>query len=158
MLVYDLHAPRGPFNSPKVARNRWRSTWKEFLPSVEWCTGQSGAPPDNTVAVRCAISFHIWRSQPLVLGICWRTGQCSVHTGQSGVPNRPLARPRVAHWSRDRPFAAGVVGSPDSPVHHQTVRWFIATSPSLFPRVPSWRRASLGHRTLSGAPLDSPVC
>jgi hypothetical protein len=58
----------------------------------------SGAPDSPvhhrtaTVAVRCAISFHIGRSRPLVLGTGWRTGQCPVHTEQSGVPNRPLVR------------------------------------------------------------------
>jgi hypothetical protein len=44
------------------------------------------------VAVRCAISFHIGRSRPLGLRTGWRTGHCLVHTGQSGVPNRLLAR------------------------------------------------------------------
>ena len=80
------------------------------LPSVGWCIGQSGAPPTVTVAVWCAISFHIWRIRPLVLGVGWRTGHCPVHTGQSCVPNRPLLRatrrPQIArltvgaddHW------------------------------------------------------------
>jgi hypothetical protein len=68
----------------------------------------SGGAPDSpvhhrtvTVAVRCAISFHIWRIRPLVLGVGWRTGR---------VPNRPLLRatrrPQIAwptvgagdHW------------------------------------------------------------
>jgi hypothetical protein len=31
MLGSLLHAPRGPFYSPKVARSRWRSTWKAIL-------------------------------------------------------------------------------------------------------------------------------
>src|SRR5688500_16113291 len=31
MLVVLLHAPRGPFYSPKAARSRWRSTWKAIL-------------------------------------------------------------------------------------------------------------------------------
>jgi hypothetical protein len=84
----------------------------------------SGGAPDNlvhhqtvTVAVRCAITF-----QPLVLGVGWRTGHCSVHTGQSDVPNRPLLwatrRPRIARST----VAVATVGSPGSPVHHWTVR------------------------------------
>jgi hypothetical protein len=64
-----------------------------------------------TVHVRCAISFHFWRSRPLQLRDGWRTGHC-----------RPLARatrrPRIA-----RPTVAlAAVGSPDSPVQHRTVR------------------------------------
>jgi hypothetical protein len=71
-----------------------------------------------TVAVRCAISFHIWRIRPLVLGVGWRTGHCPVHTGQSCVPNRPLLRatrrPRIAQPT------VGDVGSPDSPVNYSS--------------------------------------
>jgi hypothetical protein len=91
---------------------------RPILPSVVWCTGQSGAPPDSpvhhrtaTVHVRCTISFHTENSRPLVLGIGWRTEQ-------SGVPNRPLARPRVVRRLRSRPLALATVGSPDSPVNY----------------------------------------
>jgi hypothetical protein len=31
MLELLLHAPRGPFYSPKVARSRWRQSWKANL-------------------------------------------------------------------------------------------------------------------------------
>jgi hypothetical protein len=31
MLGVMLHAPRGPFYSPKAARSRWRSDWKAIL-------------------------------------------------------------------------------------------------------------------------------
>jgi hypothetical protein len=31
MLVLLLHAPRGPFYSPKAARSRWRHSWKSNL-------------------------------------------------------------------------------------------------------------------------------
>jgi hypothetical protein len=97
---------------------------RHFLPSVEWCTGQSGPPPDSpvhhrttTVHVRCAISFHIRRSRPLLLGDGWRTGHCPVHTGQSGAPSRPLERATCRTL-----IARTTVGSPDSPVHHRTVQ------------------------------------
>jgi hypothetical protein len=68
------------------------------------------------------ISFLFWRRRPLHLQARWRIGHCPVHTGQSGAPCRPLAwatrRPRIA-----RPTVAlATVGSPDSPVHHRTVR------------------------------------
>jgi hypothetical protein len=46
MLGWLLHAPRGPFYSPKAARSRWRHSWKAILAFCRWRTGQSGAPPD----------------------------------------------------------------------------------------------------------------
>jgi hypothetical protein len=52
----------------------------------------------------------------------WRTRHCPVHTGQSGAPFRPLARPRVSLGSRGRPLARPTVGSSDSSMHHRTVR------------------------------------
>jgi hypothetical protein len=65
------------------------------------------------------ISFLIWRSRPLALGSCWRTGHCPVHTGQSGAPSRPLARPRVSRGSRGRLLAHQTVRcTPDSPVNY----------------------------------------
>jgi hypothetical protein len=45
-----------------------------------------------TVAVRCTISFQIRCIRPLLLGAGWGTGHCSMHTGQSGAPSRPLER------------------------------------------------------------------
>jgi hypothetical protein len=95
---------------------------RPILPSIEWCTGQSGAPPDNYCSCRCLIYFPTESSRPLVPGIDRRTGHCPVHTGQSDVPNRPLVRPRVAQRLHGRPLALATVGSPDSPVRHQTVR------------------------------------
>jgi hypothetical protein len=85
----------------------------------------SGGAPDSpvhhrttTVHVWCSISFVFWRSRPLQRQASWRTGDCPVHTGQSGAPCRPLARatrcPRIA-----RPTVAlAAVGSPDSSVNY----------------------------------------
>jgi hypothetical protein len=71
-----------------------------------------------TVAVRCAISFHIWRIRPLVLGVGW----C---TGQSGVPNRLLlrvtCRPRIAQPTvgAGNRWLTGQSGAPpNSPVNY----------------------------------------
>jgi hypothetical protein len=75
----------------------------------------------RTVTVACPvqISFLNWRSRSLQLRAGWRTGHCSVHTGQSGAPSRPLARatrrPRIARPTVD----LAVVGSPDSPVNYR---------------------------------------
>jgi hypothetical protein len=117
MFGFLLHTPRGPFYSPKAARSRWRPTWKAKL---AFCRVVHRTV---TVVVRCAISFLFWRIRPLVLRVGWRTGHCPVHTGQSGVPNRPLlratrrtriARPIVGAGDR---WLTGQSGAPpDSPV------------------------------------------
>jgi hypothetical protein len=62
------------------------------------CLLSSGAPdtpvphPTATGHVPGTNYIHTGHSQPLGLGSGWRTEHSSVHTGQSGVPNRLLAR------------------------------------------------------------------
>jgi hypothetical protein len=160
MLGVLLHAPRGPFYSPKADRSRWEQSRKAILAfyrlahrSVRCTTGHC--------PVR--ISFLFWRSRPLKTWSRWRTGHCPVHTGQSGAPIRPLARPHVTRGLRGRPLAQPTVGSPDSPVSHRTVQWIIVVRCWLGSREQRLRRRRLTghcpvhHRTLSGAPPDSPV-
>jgi hypothetical protein len=72
----------------------------------------------TTVHVRCAISFHIGRIRPLLLGAGWHTGHCPVYTGQSGAPSRPLelatCRTLIA-WTtvgRWRSWLTGQSGAP----------------------------------------------
>jgi hypothetical protein len=142
MLGWLLHAPRGPFYSPKAARSHWRSTWKAIL---AFCRVVHRT---TTVHVRCTICFHTENSRPFQLRARWRTGQ-------SGAPFRPLARPRVARRLSGRPLALATVGSPDSPVHHRTVRWIIATSPLCFSRGRRVRRGWLTGQ--SDAPPDGPL-
>jgi hypothetical protein len=147
-----------PFIAPRQLGAVGSQQGRQFLPSV-------GGAPDSpvhhrTVTVACPVrfSFLIWRSRPLQLWAGWRTGHCPVHTGQSDAPNRPLERatrrPRIA-WPT---VALAAVGSPDSLVHHRTVRWIIAIRRQSFPRVACSPESSLAHRTLSGAPPHSPVC
>jgi hypothetical protein len=111
-----------PFIAPRQLGAVGDNLGRLILPSVRWRTGQSGAPPDSYCSCPVRISFLIWRSRPLQLRAGWRTGHCLVHTGQSGAPSRPLARatrrPRIARPT----IALAAVVSPDSPVHHRTVR------------------------------------
>jgi hypothetical protein len=119
----------------------------------------SGGAPDSPVRHRTvtvdgpvSISFLFWRRRLLHLRARWRTRHYLVHTGQSGAPCIPLVRatrrPRIA-----RPTVElATVGSPDSLVHHRTVRWIIAVRRRFFPRVACSPEASLAHRTLSGVP------
>jgi hypothetical protein len=89
---------------------------RQFLPSVEWRTGQSGAPPDSHCSMSGA-DLLPFLAQPTVGSL-----GCLAHRTLSGAPSRSLAwatrRARIA-----RPTVAlAVVGSPDSPVQHRTVR------------------------------------
>jgi hypothetical protein len=61
VLGWLLHAPRGPFYSPKAARSRWRQSWKANL---AFCRV---AHRTSTVACPVRISFLIWHSRPLQL-------------------------------------------------------------------------------------------
>jgi hypothetical protein len=122
----------------------------------------SGGAPDRpvhhrttTVHVWCAISFLFWRRRPLQIRGSWRTRHCPVHTRQSGAPCRPLARatrrPRIARST----VALATVGSPDSPVHHRTVRRIIALHRQIFPRVACSPESNLvHHRTVRCAKLS----
>jgi hypothetical protein len=129
MLGCLLHAPRGPFYSPKVARSRWRHSWKAIL---AFCR-----VAHRTVRCTTGQPLHSRRSRPLDLRAGWRTGQ-------SGAPSRPLAgttrRARIA-----RPTVAlAAVGSPDSPVHHRTVRWHIVVRRRRIPESGQFPRAQPG--------------
>jgi hypothetical protein len=115
MLGVLLHAPRGPFYSPKAARSHWVHSRKAIL---AFCRLVHRTVRCTTGHCPVRISFLIWRSRPLALWSRWCTGHCPVHTGQSGAPFRPLARPRVSRGSRGRPLARPTVGSPDSPVNY----------------------------------------
>jgi hypothetical protein len=103
-----------PFIAPRQLGAVGGQQGRLSLPSVGWCTGQSGAPPDSHCS--CPVRDLL----PILAQTA--AGHCAVHTGQSGAPCRPLAQatrhPRIA-----RPTVAlAAVGSPDSPVHHRTVR------------------------------------
>jgi hypothetical protein len=139
-LVFSSMRLGVPFIAPRQLGAVGGQLGRPNLPSVGWCTGQSGAPPDSpvhhrtvTLAVRCAISFLFWRIRLLVLGVNWRTGHCPVHTGQCSVPNRPLLwatrRPQIA-WptvgAGDRWLTGQSGAPPDSPVNY-------SCTPLLFP-------------------------
>jgi hypothetical protein len=102
-----------PFIAPRQLGAVGGRQGRPKLPSIGWCTGQSGAPPD----------IHYRRSGADLLPFLAQMtvaapGQLE-HRTLSGAACRLLAwatrRPRIA-----RPTVAlAVVGSPDSPVHHR---------------------------------------
>jgi hypothetical protein len=113
--------------------------------------------PVHTRHCPVRISFLSWRSRPLAPRSRWRTGHCLVHTGQSGAPSRPLARPRVSRRSRSRPLARPTVGSPDSPVNYSRTPLNSSRERPVRlrqPGAPDTVRCTTGQ---SGAPPDSPV-
>jgi hypothetical protein len=130
-----------PFIAPRQLGAVGSNLGRQFLPSVGWRTGQSGAPRTATIECPVQIAFLKWHSRPLQKCSRWRTRHCPVHTGQSGATSRPLERatrrPRI--W---RPtIALAAIGSPDSPVHHRTVRWIIAVRRRRIPESGQFARS-----------------
>jgi hypothetical protein len=114
-LVFSSMRLGVPFIAPRQLGAVESNPGRQFLPSVAWRTGQSGAPPDT---VRCGFPSLFGEADRWQPWSRWRTGHCPVHTGQSGAPSRPLARSRVSGTSRSRLLARSTVGSPDSPVNY----------------------------------------
>jgi hypothetical protein len=125
---------------------------RQFLPSVAWHTGQSGAPPDT---VRCGFLSFFGEADR------WRFGAVGAPdtvrcTPDSPVPPfRPLARPRV---SRGRPLAHRTVRcTPDSPVIYSRTPLITSREQQVRlsqPGAPDTVRCTTGQ---SCAPPDSPV-
>jgi hypothetical protein len=100
MLGVLLHAPRGPFYSPKAARSRWEQSRKAIL---AFCGVAHRTLRCTTGHCPVLISFLFWRSRPLKIWSRWRTGHCLVHTGQSGAPSdRWLGHASRADCAADR--------------------------------------------------------
>jgi hypothetical protein len=104
-LVYSSMRLGVPFIAPWPLGAVESNPGRQFLPS-------SGGAPDSPVhhrtgTIQCPvqIAFLNWRSRPLKIWSRWCTGHCPVHTGQSGAPIRPLARPHVTRGLRGRPLA-----------------------------------------------------
>jgi hypothetical protein len=104
-----------PFIAPRQLGAVGGQQGRPKLPSVGWCTGQSGAPPDSHCRRSGAdlLPFLMQMTVAAPSQLAHRTVRC---------PYRPLARatrrPRIT-WPT---VALAAVGSPDSPVHHRTVR------------------------------------
>jgi hypothetical protein len=135
---------RVPFIAPRQLGAVESNLGRQFLPSVDWRTGQSGADFFPILA-----QPTVGDLEPLAhrtLSGAHRTVWCSYPT--VGSPRvTQIARPTVG--APDRWLTGQSGASPDSPVNYSRtlLTWFprAATSPQLT------------HRTLSGAPSDSPV-
>jgi hypothetical protein len=178
MLGVLLHAPRGPFYSPKAARSRWILIWKAIPAfcrvvhrTVRCTTGQplfmsnARSPSISVVADRCSSGpvgapDTVRSAQPTVGARHASPADCTADRWSRA----PLAHRTVRWILATSPFSFPETDefvaddSTDSLVHHRTVRWFIVVQLRRFPRAASSTSARLGHQTLSSAPPDSPVC
>jgi hypothetical protein len=114
-LVYSSMRLGVPFIVPKQLGAVGDQFGRPFLPSVEWCTEQSGAPPDN----HCSCPVHDllpYRAPPTVAS----PGPLA-HRTLSGAPAVRWSSPRVARRLCSRPLALATVGSPDSPMNYSHV-------------------------------------
>jgi hypothetical protein len=81
VLGVILHAPRGPFYSPRQLGAIESIPGRQFSPSVNWCTGQSGAPLDT---VRCIFLSHFGAADR------WRFGAIGAPDTVRCTPDSPM--------------------------------------------------------------------
>jgi hypothetical protein len=141
-----------PFIAPRQLGAVESIPGRQFLPSVAWRTGQSGAPPDT---VRCGfLSFFgeadHWKFRAvgspdtvrcplLTVGSATRRtrikrptvgpADCWL-TGQSGAPpDSPVIYSRTPpSKSREQPVDSRQPGAPDSPVHPDRAAFWMYTA------------------------------
>jgi hypothetical protein len=138
-LVYSFMRLGVPFIAPRQLGVVESNPGRQFLPSVDWCTGQSGA------------DFFPILAQPTVDDLeplAHRTVRCPHQTVGPATRHTRIARPTVG--SVDRWLTGQSDAPPDSPV-------IFSRTPPTKPESSLFARASLAHRTLSGAPPNSPV-
>jgi hypothetical protein len=92
-----------PFIAPRQLGAIGGIHGRQFLPSVGWRTGQSGAHWTSTVHGLVRISFLKWHSRPLQNCSRWRTGQSgaplpTVETGHASPADLAADRCAGGHW------------------------------------------------------------
>jgi hypothetical protein len=113
---------RVPFIAPRQLGAVEDQLGRPILPSIEWCTGQSGAPPDRYCSC-LVLDFFPYEEQPTVGPqdrLAHRIVRCAQPTIGATTCRAKIARPTVGAGGR---WLIGQSGAPpDSPVHHRTVR------------------------------------
>jgi hypothetical protein len=106
-----------PFIAPRQLGAVEDQHGRLFLSSVEWRTGQSGAPPDSYCSLSGAdlLPFPAQTTVAAPGPLAHRTV-----SGAHWTVRCPL--PTVGAATRRSRIAWPTVGSPDSPVRHRTVR------------------------------------
>jgi hypothetical protein len=124
-----------PFIAPRQRGAVEDQLGRPILPSVEWCTGHSGAPPDNycscsvldffpyeeqsTVGPRDRLAHRtlsgahrtVWCAQPIVgVGGRWLTRQSGAPPDSPVNYSRtPLSKPESGEFTADQPGAPDTV-------------------------------------------------
>jgi hypothetical protein len=147
-----------PFIAPRQLGAVGGQQGRPYLPSIEWRTGQSGAPPASHCR-RSGADLLPFLAQTAVaapgrlahrtLSGAHRTVRCPLSTvGAGHASPADCAADRCAG---DRWLTGHSGAPPDSPVNY-------SRTPPIFPRAAFSPESSLALRTLSDAPPDSPVC
>jgi hypothetical protein len=105
-----------PFIAPRQLGAVGGQQGRPSLPSVEWRTGQSGAPPDSHCRRSDADLLPILAQMTVAApGLMAHRTLSGAHTRQSGAPADRWRGPRVTRGLRDRPLRW-------RPLAHRTVR------------------------------------
>jgi hypothetical protein len=144
-----------PFIAPRQLGAVGDLFGRPFVPSVEWCTGQSGAPPDS----HCSCPVHDllpYRAHPIVappgplahrtLSGAHRTVRCTSWSLEQSMCRPQIARPTVD--AGDRWLTGQSSAPPDSPVNYSHVAFSVSRE---------WLARHGWLTRQSGAPPDSPV-
>jgi hypothetical protein len=132
-----------PFIAPRQLGAVESILGRQFLPSIDWRTGQSGAPPDT---VRCGFLSYFGAADR------WRFGA----VGTPDTVRCPLQIVGLA--TRHARIARPTVGSPDSPVNFSRTPPTISRGRPFHQSQPARTgHCPMHHRTLSDAPPDSLV-
>jgi hypothetical protein len=147
-----------PFITPRQLGAVGDKLGRPSLPSVEWRTGQSGAPPDNyySLPVRDCLPN---RAQTTVAALgplahrtlsgAHRTVRCPLPTVGAATCRSRIAWPTIGAGDR---WLTGQSGAPpNSSVNY-------SRTPPLIPESGEFTRTGLVHRTLSGVPSRARVC
>jgi hypothetical protein len=152
-LVYSSMRLGVPFIAPRQLGAVESIPGRQFLPSVAWRTGQSGAPPNT---VWCGFLSFFGEADR------WRFRAVGAPDTVRCIPDSPVPLLTVGSATRRARITWPTVGPtdfwltgqsgapPDSPVIY-------SRTPPTKPKSSQFTRASLAHRTLSSAPPDSPV-
>jgi hypothetical protein len=105
-----------PFIAPRQLGAVGGQFGRHFLPSIEWCTRQSGVPPDNHCS--CSVRDLLpYRAQPTVAPpgpLAHRTLSGAHWTVRCAQPTVGARHASPADWAVDR--------WPRAPLAHRTVR------------------------------------
>jgi hypothetical protein len=145
-----------PFIAPSQLGAVGGNQRRQFLPSVRWCTGQSGAPPDRHCSMSGAdclpklVQPTVEDLEPLAhrtLSGAHRTVRCPHQTVGLATRHARIARPTVG--AADRWLTGQSGAPPDSPVNFSRTP---PTNSREWPvnQAPAWRtgHCPVHHRTV----------